>query len=759
MGEHGDSDSKFPSPTVRNEVSGVVRGPVVQAHSIHGDVLIATSTPTPSEMDEWTEGLARGMQELWQREEGHRRIHDPVALPVRWHPAAAELTDHWANIRRLPAGATAEPLVLTGNIEQLGEVYRSIPSHRLVLLGPAGAGKTVLASRLALDLLEARHPGQRVPVIVNVGSWNPETTKLPVWLAQQLARDHPGLAARVQKGGPTRAAALIDDHRVMPILDGFDEIDAGLHPAALRQLNKSPQAPMVITSRVEQYTTAVHAADVLTAAAVVELDNLTMEDLSGYLPRTAAGHRTGIWDPILERMRAEVDAAGPAMLRRVLTNPLMVFLARTIYSDTPGNDPTELLDTHRFSTTSAVEHRLLDAFVPAIYEADQLGGTRRWPVERAHQYLTYLASHLQQAGTRDLAWWQLRDTIPRFHRNLAFALIDGMVVGLAIVLTGVLYKEADFGLMLTIGLVYALAVGLSSVLTVGLTRALRGKRPRGTTRSVFGAVTRGLAVGLIISLLAGLILTVGLLLAQIYSPAMLAVEIGLSTGLLFGFAAGFAAGLIGPREEGPQPTRTRPQIRGRAVFIASRFAVGLTTGVAVGFAANVIQGLTSMHDAHGITQGLASLRWDWILDGLVGGPAFALAFGLEAPTDASDVTSVAQSLERDRRNALRKMLTIALLGGLGAWTALSAFEAALPVALVAMFLSVRATSAWIYWLVLVRGWLPLTGRLPWRVQAFLTDAYKRGVLRQPGAVYQFRHARLQDHLITNTHLGVHGQYT
>jgi hypothetical protein len=62
------------------------------------------------------------------------------------------------------------------------------------------------------------------------------------------------------------------------------------------------------------------------------------------------------------------------------------------------------------------------------------------------------------------------------------------------------------------------------------------------------------------------------------------------------------------------------------------------------------------------------------------------------------------------------------------------------------FVSVRATSAWIYWLVLVRGWLPLTGRLPWRVQAFLTDAYQRGVLRQTGAVYQFRHARLQDHL-------------
>jgi hypothetical protein len=30
--------------------------------------------------------------------------------------------------------------------------------------------------------------------------------------------------------------------------------------------------------------------------------------------------------------------------------------------------------------------------------------------------------------------------------------------------------------------------------------------------------------------------------------------------------------------------------------------------------------------------------------------------------------------------------------------------------------------------------------------AFLDDAYRRGVLRRAGAVYQFRHARLQDRL-------------
>jgi hypothetical protein len=36
--------------------------------------------------------------------------------------------------------------------------------------------------------------------------------------------------------------------------------------------------------------------------------------------------------------------------------------------------------------------------------------------------------------------------------------------------------------------------------------------------------------------------------------------------------------------------------------------------------------------------------------------------------------------------------------------------------------------------------------LPWQVMRFLDDAHHRGVLRQVGAVYQFRHAQLQDRL-------------
>jgi hypothetical protein len=47
---------------------------------------------------------------------------------------------------------------------------------------------------------------------------------------------------------------------------------------------------------------------------------------------------------------------------------------------------------------------------------------------------------------------------------------------------------------------------------------------------------------------------------------------------------------------------------------------------------------------------------------------------------------------------------------------------------------------------LSRLWLALRGDQPWRLMRFLDDAHHRGVLRQSGAMYQFRHARVQDHL-------------
>lgn len=786
MTEQGDGSRGPSTPITRNDAGGVVSGSLVQAHSITGDVTVASSArEEASAVDEWAEGLAQGVRKKWRYEERHRRLHDPAPLPVRWHLGPAELRDQWTNVLRLPVGTSGEPLHLDGRIEQLRETYRSVPSGRLVFLGPAGAGKTVLASRLALDLLEDLPPGGPVPVIVSVGSWNPETTSLKVWLTGQLTRDHPGLATRARPGGPSRAEALIDAGRVLPVLDGFDEIQPGLHKHALDQLNADPAAPLVVTSRVAEYAVAVHDVDVLKSAAVVELDALTVEDLAGYLPRTTAGRHTGKWAPVLERMRAETHDRGPATLCEVLTNPLMVFLARTVYSDVPGNDPGELLDVRRFPTADALRDHLLANFVPAVYRADQPERPPRWPAKRAHRYLTHLVGHLRRGGTTDVAWWRLRDTIPRWKRTLIFAVLDGL---LAALLGGfAMFTEGRLrapNLLLEM-LVTAVASGLTVALTVGLTSRLRiGSR-------FLVALVTGL----------GTVLVCGLpsVLVDELLPAAGKLMPELTLALVLGIIAATAAGHIGLRGAGPQPARVRLQVRGRGRAFVRTFVLWLlvwllfvlesalvdevrdhTPGPGTAFSALfwgvsallilLVWCLASRHPAGPVLWAvcLAGLivLWVWgrsieawdphrllLMAGLapvVGLAAVlvSLAFELEVPMRPADVVSASESLAQDRLNTVRKVLSVGLPVGLlyGLLVNEAGLAWGFAYGALAGVLSVRATSAWLYWLVLVRGWLPLTGSLPWSVQAFLTDACRRGVLRQTGAVYQFRHARLHAHL-------------
>lgn len=58
-------------------------------------------------------------------------------------------------------------------------------------------------------------------------------------------------------------------------------------------------------------------------------------------------------------------------------------------------------------------------------------------------------------------------------------------------------------------------------------------------------------------------------------------------------------------------------------------------------------------------------------------------------------------------------------------------------------------SAWTRWLI-ARIWLFGNRRVPWRLLMFLEDAHRRGMLRQSGAAYQFRHLELQRSLADHT---------
>ncbi|TCO52299.1 helix-turn-helix domain-containing protein [Actinocrispum wychmicini] len=653
--------------------------------------LVDQPRPVPRDaLDDTAEQLAEAVRAHWQREEELRKIQDPFPLPVRWRPAAEHLTDHWENICRAPAGGVSGSLDLTGRLDEIAAVYQRIPSGRLLVLGRAGSGKTVLTLRFVLDSLKTRGPGDAVPVIFSLGSWNPATVTLRDWLTRQLTRDYPGLAAP-GPGGSTLAAALVGTGRILPVLDGFDEIAAGLHRAAVNALNASPM-PLILTSRPDEYA-AVAATDVLTAAAGVELAAITRADLVDYLPRTTRRSTSDgtVWDPVLAELRDRPDSLASVNLATVLTTPLMVALARAIYSDVPGRDPAVLLE---FSTPEAIEDHLLGTFIPTMYRHQP--DRRGWDPHRAHRWLRYLAVHLHGLGKPDLAWWELGSTMPRSSRTLLVGIVTGLLVGLI-----------DW-----------FAVAFRDAHVAGLANSL-----------VFGVVD-GFAVAL-------------------------------ALGCTFAIAHRVMSNLRGPAFE---PSRVRLRVRRPRPPLVSQIGLAFVGGFMFGLAYTAVVGLINWFV-------FASPRWleyalvTGLATGLVFGVAVGLVFGLmaglEAPLDVATAASPAGLLRGNRRTVVGQLLAFGLVFGLVAALAnslamgLAVGLTAIPlwwgmvVGLMGGLAYGLGLTAWGQWVLFARIWLPLTGRLPWAVVAFLDDACRRGVLRQAGPVYQFRHARLQNHL---THL-------
>jgi GTPase SAR1 family protein len=688
----------------------------------HGsDRIVRLSTPTGSSADDAVapvqakhdqlakiaDELADAVEHRWRFEEERRKIQDPVPLPVRWETADEAVMDHWSNICLAHTGESAEPLDLDGGLDQIAEVYWRIPSRRLVVLGRAGSGKTILSVRFVLDLLETRVAGEPVPQIFSVGSWNPAIDSLKDWLSGQLIRDQPGLAAP-GAGQETLAAELVAKGFILPVLDGFDEIADGLHSAALWELSATT-LPLVLTSRSAEYVAAVVGTRGLTRAAAVELNDLTLDGMTDYLLRSSSKNAMPEWHHVLTELRRNPDIPASANLTSVLTTPLMVALARTVYSEgdrTRREDrqarPRTLLDTDRFSNSQRLEDHLLGGFIPSVYRPQpgdsSVNRPQSWSPERAQQWLAFLATHLDRLGTRDLAWWELSKSVPRAVRPA----LSGFLAGLS----------------------FAIVTAVGNI-PVNLL---------GTSHGLDFAIRRGLVVGLLHGLVAGLLF-----------------------GLMYRVAEG---------NEALKPSPVRLRLFGGTKQPGVRYAARITSGVLIGSGValalvlvdRLIVARLGLDDGLGGENALvASIQFTATI-GVGSGLVFGIMAWLEVPIDVSAVVSPTNLLKSNRTNVITNFFMWAIVIGFVAGLVNGITDGLVRGIEIGLVFGIEGAfgagisyglclTAWGQWVAIARIWLPLTGRLPWRLIAFLDDACRRGALRRSGAVYQFRHARLQEHLI------------
>lgn len=644
--------------------------------------------------------LATAMGAQWSAEDAVRRLNDPWPLPVSWAAADPSLTDAWGSLVKLratgagwPEPAPAQtwaggPDGLAGEGADLVTVLARVPTGRLVVLGEPGAGKTMLMVRLMLGLLDRRADGAPVPFLASMASWNPAVQDLRDWLAARLLTDYPALAdsPSADRTEPTQAAALLASGLILPVLDGLDEIPEQVRGAAIGRINDAlrPGEQVVVTCRTEQYRDAVRPQEGV---------EVTL--------RAAAAVQLNPLDADAVRGYLRDAAPGPAALARwdpvlallgtttpagqALTTPLMVGLAQAIYNPLPDELAGTLRDPAELCSPALADQAAVESllFDAFIPAAYRHDRKSRWKPQDAERWLVFLARHLDRTiASPDLAWWQL----PQAARSIIWA--AGAMVG---VVVGVVYGD---------------------VFRVGAIQ------PRLTT------------------------------ITHLYLVAMVANVIGLVFGIVI---AGVSIAAVVRRE--PVPVRGFRWPPLRAVFNLVPLLV-LMVGFGIWFGATKKDGISWA--GTGVGGGLVLGAWLEIVY-VVG--SWLVKAG-PAPLDIDSAASPPATLVADRRTGtvvgVLAGVVAGALGGAGEAFVIKAgigagirdvlgIGAGVATAMAAWLIFSSAVAAWPSYAI-ARIWLALRHRLPWQLMAFLADAHRRGVLRQAGAVYQFRHIELQHRL-------------
>ncbi|MGW1729299.1 NACHT domain-containing protein [Streptomyces sp. NPDC002306] len=573
-----------------------------------------------------------------------------------------------------------------GRLTGIAAYYRRVKPARLVITGEPGAGKTLIALDLLLGLLTspARTDADPIPVRLSLAGWD---TNRPFtqWLADQI---HQNFRDR----GITAADALVlvDHRRILPVLDGLDEMDADTTPVgrrratrALQQLNTyqdpTGSAPVILTCRTSQYEQLAAHDLRMREAARIEIDAVTAPQAAAYL--TARSANPDRWTPVID----ELTAAPRGTLARALKTPWRLNLAVTAYEERHRDtlayphDPAFLLT---LASSRAVRDHLLDRYVSAASQQHPTDPSR-YPSEAAHRWLAAIAAHLTTgtaaAGpTTDIVLHQLWPMAgPRRVRS-ADALLTTLLLSVCTaLLVTQLPIDSSLGQLFLVG-----GIAPSALLTtwqasrslVPDPKSLQLNQLRG--RAQRGQIARELVLGLVSGLLAGV--TVGLTLALLVfltvEPALALMAL-LASALLARRSFGLAGELVAPLNDAP-PTEPRRALRDDVrVGLTVGFAVGLVTGLAFWLTLTVVVALTV-------------------------GSAYAFALGV----------------------GLGVGLTLGLAFGLR---------------------MAGASRRYMVFLCCARG------QLPWRLGVFLHWAYGTGMLRISGMAYQFRHRELQDWLATH----------
>lgn len=298
---------------------------------------------------------------------------DEVAQP--WAPPA------WAErgkVKLLPPRAPLDLFVGSG--------------RRLLILGEGGYGKTTDLLQLAGGLLELARddPEQPVPVVLKLGSWGRlSPRRLSGWMTVEI-HTHYKLDAALVRG-------WIDADRLLPLLDGLDEVEPGCRDTCVHAINQflagHPACGLAVCCRGDVNDELRERLDLRSAYA---LWPLSAASLDRYLAGAGAD---------AEPLRAALAEPG---WRELACNPLLLLLMERVLPRA-GAASLGATPTGSVAAPSGASPRrmLLETYVQVML--DPRDRPLRFGEVRTRRGLAWLAAKM---GAHQVALFQLGDLQP-----------------------------------------------------------------------------------------------------------------------------------------------------------------------------------------------------------------------------------------------------------------------------------------------------------------------------------------------------------
>lgn len=172
----------------------------------------------------------------------------------------------------------SEPIPNTSILEVFD---REEIAGRLLILGNPGSGKTTTLLELAQALVERAQQQLDYPILLlfNLSSWKDDKQSMRDWLVAELKSKY-GVRADIGK-------KWLDDRKLLPMLDGLDELEASRQEPCVQAINKlltgeNPPLYLVVCSRNEEYA---NYKTRLNLNGAICLQALTEDQIQDYLTK------------------------------------------------------------------------------------------------------------------------------------------------------------------------------------------------------------------------------------------------------------------------------------------------------------------------------------------------------------------------------------------------------------------------------------------------------------------------------------------